>query len=203
MSLESIVKRLFLGGTVAVALAVSLMSVQSFATTAEGSAAASGATTHTTFNLTVNQVLTIAVASSPTINITSDTINKVNTGTLGVTVTSNTPYEIQLKSDSTAQPALKSGTNEIAAGSTNVKDSTTVSSWGIKKKGGTNSTDNASNASSYTALTTSAVTFYDSNTTKASGTGGVTTNFEVGVSVTATQPAGTYTTKVAVSAVAS
>ncbi len=203
MSLESIVKRLFLGGTVAVALAVSLMSMQSFAATAEGSAAASGATTSTTFNLTVNQVLTIAVTKSPSIGITSSTINQVNTDTLGVKVTSNTPYEIQLKSDSTAQPALKSGTNEIAAGSTNVKNNTTVSSWGIKKKGGTNSTDNSSDATGYTALTTGAVTFYDSGTTKASGTNGVTTNFTVGVSVTSTQPAGEYTTKVAVSAVAS
>lgn len=204
MNLESIVKKLFLGGTLMVALAVSLVTVGSYAYTTdpnvtiectaaevaagtckEGSSDAEvgsstfGVSSKTTFSMTVPKVLTLSNVSGG--SVIEATVDELATGTLSAKVTSNTGYTISL---SATNPALTmSGTsNTIAAG-----NAVTANTWGIKKNG----------ESAYTGLTTTAVPFF---TSTGAAPAGVTTPFEIGVKVDATVPAGNYSTIVTVTA---
>lgn len=211
MNLESIVKKLFLGGTLTVALAVSLMTVGSYAytvdsnvklecTTAaisagtckEGSTDAEvsslGVSSKTTFSMTVPKVLTLsdvkvtdASGSSSTIEAT---VNELATGKLSAKVTSNTGYTISL---SAATPALTNGTNSIAAAPAAGIATLANNTWGIQKSGQTN----------YTGLTNTATAFFTSG---GSAPSGVATSFNIGVLVDATIPAGNYSTVVTVTA---
>lgn len=190
MKLESIVRNLFLGGTLAVGLAVSLITVDSHAQTIKpctGSCVENGVTGQTTFSLKVDKVLTIT--SDPTAGTITATPGSVATGTLAVTVQTNSPYTIQL---SAAQPNLVN----TADSSKVIKASSSVSgsdnTWGIKKMTSANAP-----TGNYVALTTSGVTFLDSATAAPSG---VTSNFAIGVGTTATLADGTYRTPVTVTA---
>ncbi len=187
MNLESIVKKLFLGGTLVVAAAVSMMAASSFAVSATGSAAANGVSSQTTFSLTVDKVLTIS--TNPTSAEITALPGQVATGTLSVGVQTNSPYTISL---SAAQPNLVHTTDssKVIAASSSVSGA--ANTWGIKKMTNANVPTGA-----YVGLTTGAVTFLDS---AAAAPAGVLSNFEIGVGTTATLADGTYNTAVTVTA---
>ncbi len=199
--MEKIVRRLFLTGVLVVGLAVSGLCLQTYAavsciggtaTTANGITTCTettgsnfGATSSSTFSVTIDKVLTLSdVAGTGTINAD---ITKVATGNIKGTVTSNSKYTISLKAD---EPNLvKDTTNKIPPSSSVTSG---VNGWGIKKK----NTD-GTNATSYTGLTAADQTFF---TSAAAAPNGTPTTFEVGVGVSPALPTGTYTTTVTVTA---
>lgn len=215
MNLEGIVKKLFLGGTLAVAFAVSLVTIGSYAyevkpsitvtcTTAEINAGTCkegyptdaelsngwGASAQTLFSITVPKALTLSnvVVTGNNGSIIEAVAGNVATGTLSAKVTSNTGYTISLSATTPALTSSNGGT--IAAG-----NAATANTWGIKKKSADNATTDAAD---YTGLSNSTVQFFKS--TKAAESG-ATTNFAIGVLVDATLPAGDYSTVVTVTAV--
>lgn len=190
MNLESIVKKLFLGGTLMVALAVSMMTVGTYAadqTCTGASCATTGVTSQTKFSLTVDKVLTIS--TNPSSAEITAIPNQVATGTLSVGVQTNSPYTISL---SATQPNLVNTVDntQVIRASSNV--SGTDNTWGIKKMSAANAP-----TGNYVALTSGNATFLDSTTAAPAGQ---TSNFEIGVGTTATLPDGTYSTTVTVTA---
>lgn len=139
----------------------------------------------------------IAVTVTPTISIdaanggsvTAD--NGIQEGTIDVTIKSNSAYKIQL---SAAKPELTAeGVTETIPSTDNVTAG--VSGWGIKKKSPLNS---ATDANTYTAITTTPTDFYTA--TNGTGNGTTMSTFKFGVAVSPSLPSGTYTTDITITA---
>lgn len=189
--MEKVIKKLFLSGYLVAAAAISL--------TALSSSSASAATQDqktSQFSVTVPSTLTLS-----SLSFTSDTAGEgttlkasptqIKTGTLSATVKSTAGFTISLHA---ATPALTaSGVGTIPA-SSSVTSGT--SGWGIKKKPTANTP--GTNASTYTAMTTSAVEFYRQTNTQITAQA---YSFVVGVASSSVQAQGTYSTAVTVTAV--
>lgn len=199
--MESIVKKLFLISTAALAVAVTLTSAST-----QAFECADGSTTCTddlensdqqtfgiesTFKFTVDRVFQLkgVTGTSITMNGFIDEAHSISAN-----VASNVPFSINL---SATQPNLVSSdstnTQKIPAGTKIVAN---TNAWGIKKNGETD----------YTALSTTRQKFYSSGTgaafQPASGTSddnpGNNFEFPVGVSISPSLPADTYSTAITV-----
>ncbi len=155
------------------------------------SAHAVGETTKTaSVSVTVNPTISIDAATGGSVVADSG----IQEGNINVTITANKSYKIQLSA------ATAADINMHADGITeNIPSSNTVTagtnSWGIKKKPTTGS---ATDATSYSAITTTPVDFYTSSA--GTGTGSVESIFKFGVAVSPSLPAGTYTSNITVTA---
>lgn len=207
--MESIVKKLFLISTAALAIAVTLTSVSTQAfecptgsTTCTNDLGSSEQKTFgmdSTFKFTIDRVFQLKGVTGATIDMGSKFVNESES--LSANVISNVPFSISLKGATSADLAGQTAgnTRAIPAGTTIVAG---TDAWGIKKYDATG----ADYATNYTALTTTAQPFYTSqsgpNFQPASGTTaekpGQDFNFPIGVSVSATLPADTYSTAVTV-----
>ena len=144
---------------------------------------------------TADTSVTVNIATSLTVEATGVTQN-INAGSISedgriiATVKSNSPYTISLNAKEHADLKDPDNSYESIPASATVVAGTDA--WGIKKKGG------ASNEAGYTAITTSPVVFYRA----AAGTGAesIVTDFTVGISITSSLSAGTYSTDVTVTA---
>lgn len=191
--MENVIKKLFLGGSLLTALAVSLtaLGVHADTITDETGAGANG-TSKFTINVPKTIVLTNvtdgAIASG---NVSYDAIN---TTTISATVQANTKYALYLsatqpdlvgENDASQKIPAISGSNAITAG---------TNGWGIMKSGD----------SVYTGITDKLQLFYQSgditNGATATTTNGATTTFNVGVGVANSLPSDTYLTNVTVTA---
>ncbi len=173
--MESIVKKLFVSGSLLVALAVTLTTITSNVSAAD----VAPVTGRTKFSLTVENALTLSNVSATEITAKpSDIAN----GTLSATVSSGSKYTISLSAE---QPALSAAdiTDTINAG-----DATVNNTWGIQKIG----------ESAYTAIGTAPAVFYTS--AAPSENGGSVTDFNVGVRISPILPAGSYSTDITVTA---
>lgn len=154
------------------------------------SAYAVSATPQPTVSVTVNPTISIDAATGG--SVTAD--NSIKPGNINVTITANKAYKIQLSATTAADVNLHvDGITENIPATNNVVAGT--SGWGIKKKPTTGSD---TNASTYSAITTSPVDFYTSSA--GTGNGSVTSTFEFGVAVSPSLPAGTYTSNITVTA---
>lgn len=153
--------------------------------------AASGTSTVTVTvdpTITLDSITNASVTASPT---------AVKDTTFNARVITNKKYTISLTATNTALSA--SGTTDTIPASSTLTAGT--NGWGVKKKG-SNTTSNTSNDTNYSAITSTlnaASVFY----TAASGTvaEGVTTTFTVGVAISSTLTAGSYSTQLTVTAV--
>ncbi len=178
--MEKKIRNLFLLGTLLLAGSATLLATATHATTVEGDNAMNGLSAQTTYQVVVPNTLTLQSVNGVT--MTASSLTTVNTSnTLSATVLSNAGYSITMKA---ATPALTNGSNNIPA-SSSVTGGTR--GWGIKKSG----------ASGYTAISTTDQTFYTGTYTGATAR---TTNFEVGVGIDKSLPAGTYSTTVTITA---
>lgn len=150
---------------------------------------------------TADTSVTVNIATSLTVEATGVTQN-INAGSISedgriiAAVKSNSPYTISLNAKEHADLKDPDNSYESIPASATVVAGTDA--WGIKKKGGANNNDNTSNEAGYTAITTSPVVFYRA----AAGTGAesIVTDFTVGISITSSLSAGTYSTDVTVTA---
>ena len=208
--MEKIIRRLFLSGTLLVGLAVTGLSLQTYADettykcddgstldsdnktcTSDGDSAGISGTT--SFSIKIDKALTLSNVQGADIDKAS--FASVAEGTIKATVTSNSKYSISL---SATEPNLKlsgdpTGAQVIQASDTVTKggasiNGTLTSTWGVKKAG----------ADDYTAITPSPVSFFTS-TGKSAATG-TETILTVGVGVTPTLQAGSYSTQITVTA---
>lgn len=178
--MERTVKKLFLAGAVLLGGAASFMSLTSYAVSAEGSGAAAGVKSTTTFNLSVPNVLTLSNVTSD-IALTASPVNIV-TGTLSATVQSNAKYTISMRSN---QPDLTSESGDTIPATNNVTAGT--SGWGIQ----------ASGQAGYKAIDIEDQVFFSS---PAAAPAATMTNFVVGVATSSALPTGMYRTSVTVTA---
>lgn len=169
--MEKIIKKLFITGTLAFALAISCTALTS--SYAEGDAA----TEDTTFELTVPEVIVLSRVTG--VNIEQASLGTINEANIVAEVMTNSNYQIQL---SAAQPDLK--LNGDAASAVAIPASDTVQAgvngWAVK---------NASNA--YQAVATTPKPFYNGIKT---GSTPANVNLPVGIGVAPTLQNGTYST---------
>ncbi len=141
--------------------------------------------------LGTNQAL-IEVTVTPTLTLdvsggsfsSQITPGQMVTGTIAATVTTNTTYNVTLKSDKPNLTAAGVSSTEIAASSDVVAG---TNAWGIKKDG------------AYAALTDTATEF-DSTTEDNANLGSHKHTWDIGISTAATIPTGTYSTDIIVTA---
>lgn len=173
--MEKVIKRLFVGGTLLVALAVSCTAFSS----TYADEATESVTGKTQFRLNVPEVLTLTNVKGVTINPASFT--DVNTGNISATIAANAGYIVQL---SAAKPSLtlNGGSDETSAIPAVALPEGGKSGWSVK---------NASGA--YQAITSTPTTFFSGSATGATP---ANLTIPVGIGVAATQPDGTYSTVV-------
>lgn len=153
--------------------------------------AATTDTKTSTVTVTVSPVLTLDSATNA--SLTADSARVVDT-TFSAKVTANKGYTISLHTPTST--ALKSTTTGVTDTIPTAAALTAgTNGWGIKKKSADNST---TDATGYTALTTSPVQFYKA--TSGTAAAGATTTFTVGVAIAPTLTAGSYTTNLTVTA---
>lgn len=176
--MEKIVKRLFLGGTLLVALAVSLTAFSTYA--ADDDTQASG---QTNFKLSVQSSLALSNVTS--VEWEQANVGVVNEKDITADVVSNSAFVVKVHADATQNhtPELVMTTDASQKIPTTSDVKGGVSGWGIK--------NNVSNA--YQAVTANPETFYTGASTK-----GATSNIAlpVGIGVSPTQAYGTYSTVV-------
>lgn len=155
------------------------------------SAHAVGETTkNTSVSVTVNPSISIDAATGDT--VTADT--GVQKGNINVTITANKAYTIKLSATTAADVNMHAeGITETIPTTSNVVAGT--NGWGIKKKPTAGS---ATDATTYSAITTTPTTFYTS--TAGTGSSNVKSVFEFGVAVSPSLPAGTYVSNITVTA---
>lgn len=171
--MEKIIKKLFISGVLALALAISCTALTS--TYADGDAA----TEDTTFELTVPEAIVLSQVNG--VHIEQASLAAINEGNIVAEVLANSNYQIQL---SATVPDLKlsSATADTPAIPATANVQAGVNGWGIK---------NASNA--YEAITTTPKPFYNGLKT---GNTPASINFPVGIGVAPTLQNGTYSTVV-------
>ncbi len=179
--METKIKNIFLASTAILALSTAFLPFMSCS--AEGLADEKGPKDDGTTKVSVivdDYISLDAASAGDTIDVSADAPGK---GKITATVSSTADYTISL---SAANPNLvkTDDTSKTIPAGTNI--AVNNSAWGVKKYG----------ASDYTALTTSPIQFYEG--TAATGAAPQTTEFEVGVSVDASVPVGTYSTEVTV-----
>lgn len=173
--MESIVKKLFASGSIIVALAATLTAITSSVSAAD----IAPVTNQTKFSLTVENALTLSDVSATEITAKP---SDIATGTLSAKVSSAAKYTISL---SATEPAL---TATDITDAINPGDATVNNTWGVQKIG----------ESTYTGISTTPDVFYTSDAPSVAG--GSVTDFSVGVRVSPTLPAGSYSTDITVTA---
>jgi len=216
--MESIIKKLFLIGSSALAVAVTLTAIptQAFECTDEGKA--SGACTDnlpegSTQTFSMNSTFKFNIASAFALNgvtgatVTINSLDTITNGSIRANVSSNTPFQIKL---SAAEPNLTNGdkSSSINASSSPMPG---TNAWGFVSNA---QSETDPSKYSYQALTASPATFYRSasgasftpvlgafdsdGTTPTTGAG---IELPFGVTVAPTLPAGDYSTTVTVTLV--
>lgn len=182
--MEKIIKKLFLGTSAIVLTALALAPIAALS-----DSSAYAADRSSKFSVTVNPTLTLDSVTTPTSLDFSTAALKTNT--FSVYVSSNKNYVIQL---SATQPNLVSSSNSSHIIPASNTFSSTQSGWGVKKYN-----TSGVEESGYTAITTTATTFY---TGKLNGSNvkNQATQFTYGIGVASGQAAGTYSTTVTVTA---
>ncbi len=175
--MEKLIKRLFLGGTLLVALAVSLTAFSTYAadnTTANG---------ETTFKLNVKQALQISDVKG--VSWEQANVGNLNEKDLTATVNTNLPYTLNVHADTPALTMTESDAT-IPAVDTPVGGE---SGWAMKSL--------ITNA--YQKVTNTPTSFYRANSTQ-----GVLTPvaLPVGIGISPTQEHGTYSTTVTLTLIA-
>lgn len=139
-------------------------------------------------DVTVNVKTAIVLDAATGTSMITPTINTIGTGSISAKVTSTGIYTISLSSSA---PALQHKTVSSASipSIDNVVPGT--AGWGVKKK-----TSATSDASNYSAVTSTPTVFYTSSAPAAAAT----TVFSVGVGASPITPAGDYSTNVTITA---
>lgn len=138
----------------------------------------------TKVNLNVNSLLILDAASGDHITANPST---TATGNISATVRSSRDYTISLSAE---QPNLLKSDDASYLIPAKATLAPGTDAWGIKM---TDATD-------YAAITKDPVVFYEGAATPLTEGSGRQTNFEVGVTVSSSLPAGTYSTAVTVTA---
>lgn len=174
--MEKIVKKLFIGGTLLVALAVSFTALSpSYAADEEESV-----TGTTQFKLNVPEVLTLSDVQG--VSIEPASLANLNEGNITAKVAANNNYVVKL-SATTPNLTLQGGDASSASIPAVANPQGGVNGWSIKNL--------VSNA--YQAITTEAATFYNG---AISGNTATSIEIPVGIGVAPTLPNGTYSTVV-------
>ncbi len=175
--MEKIVKRLFIGGALLVALAVSFTALNpSYAAEEED-----GSVTGTTqFKFNVPEVLTLSNVQG--VSIEPASLANLNEGNITANVSANNNYVVKL-SAATPNLTLQGGDPSSASIPAVANPQGGVNGWSVKNL--------VSNV--YQAITTEAVTFYNG---AISGNTAANIAIPVGIGVAPTLPNGTYSTVV-------
>lgn len=172
--MEKIIKKLFISGTLLVALAVSCTALTSSYAVDENKPPKD-----TTFELTIPEVVTLSKVDG--VNIEQASLGTINEDNIVAEVMTNSNYQIQL---SATTPDLKLNgditSSQFIPATANVQAG--VNGWGVK---------NANNI--YDAVTTTPKPFYNGVMT---GSTPASVNLPVGIGVAPTLPNGTYSTVV-------